>query len=80
MCNRITIYSVPGPSTSPGVLQELIGGGWSYTLENLEFLVDLNPLCQFEVVLGHVQEFGPIPELPSMPGVNIKVYQTTLEL
>ncbi len=79
MCNQITIYSVPGPNKSPGILQETIGGGWAYTLENLEFLSQLNPNCKFQVVLGHVEEFGPIPELPSIPGMSIRVFQTTLK-
>ena len=33
MCEQLTIYSVPGPSSSPGLLQEKIGGGWAYALE-----------------------------------------------
>jgi hypothetical protein len=79
LCNQITIYSVPGPNRSPGILQQTIGGGWAYTLENLEFLSKLNPDCKFQVVLGHVEEFGPIPELPSISGMSIQVFETTLK-
>jgi len=78
MCERVTIYSVPGPSSSPGLLQEQIEGGWGYALENLKFLTALNPDCQLEVVFGHVKEFGEIPKIPNFPNVNIHVYETSL--
>lgn len=78
MCERITIYSVPGPSTSPGLLRENIGGGWAYALENLEFLLALNPDCQLEVVFGHVKEFGAVPTIPNFPRINLHVYETSL--
>lgn len=78
MSERITIYSVPGPSSSPGLLQEQIEGGWAYALENLEFLTALNPDFQLEVVFGHVKEFGAIPIIPNFPKINIHVYETSL--
>ena len=78
MCDRVTIYSVPGPSSSPGLLREEIEGGWAYAIENLEFLTALNPDCQFNVVFGHVEEFGPIPALPNYPKVSIYLYETSL--
>ena len=78
MCEQVTIYSVPGPSSSPGLLQEQIEGGWAYALENLKLLTALNPDCQFEVVFGHVKEFGAIPIIPNFPEINIHVYETSL--
>lgn len=78
MCEQITIYSVPGPSFSPGLLSEHIEGGWAYALENLEFLTQLNPECHFNVVLGHVKEFGPMPVIPHYPRVKLYVYETSL--
>jgi hypothetical protein len=78
MSERITIYSVPGPSSSPGLLQEQIEGGWAYALENLKFLTALNPDFQLEVVFGHVKEFGAIPIIPNFPKINIHVYETSL--
>jgi hypothetical protein len=79
MCKRLTIYSVPGPSSSPGLLQEKIDGGWAYALENLEFLLALNPDCQLEAVFGHVKEFGPIPSIPSYSRIKLHVYETSLK-
>ena len=78
MCEQITIYSVPGPSSSPGLLSNEIEGGWAYAIENLEFLTALNPDCQLDVVFGHVKEFGPIPAIPNYPKVNVHVYETSL--
>lgn len=78
MCKQVTIYSVPGPSSSPGLLREEIEGGWAYALENLEFLTALNPECHLDVVFGHVKEFGPIPAIPNFPKVNLHVYETSL--
>lgn len=78
MSERITIYSVPGPSSSPALLQEQIEGGWAYALENLEFLSALNPDFHLEVVFGHVKEFGAIPIIPNFPKIKIHVYETSL--
>lgn len=78
MCEQITIYSVPGPSSSPGLLSNEIEGGWAYAIENLEFLTALNPDCQLNVVFGHVKEFGPIPVIPNYPKINLHVYETSL--
>jgi hypothetical protein len=78
MCEQVTIYSVPGPSSSPGLLREEISGGWAYALENLEFLLALNPECRLEVVFGHVKEFGEIPTIPNFPRINLYVYETSL--
>ena len=78
MCEQITIYSVPGPSTSPGVIGENIPGGWAYAIESIKFLVELNPQFQLNVVFGHVKEFGPIPVIPTLPKVDFYVYETSL--
>jgi hypothetical protein len=78
MCKQVTIYSVPGPSTSPGLLKEKIAGGWAYALENLEFLMTFNPDCELEVVFGHIKEFGPIPSIPRFSRIKIHVYETSL--
>lgn len=79
MCEQITIYSVPGPNSSPGILQGSIAGGWAYIFENLNYLTELNSDCNFQVVLGHVREFGPIPTLPSLARIQIEIYETSLK-
>jgi hypothetical protein len=78
MCEQITFYSVPGPNTSPGLIGEDIAGGWAYAIENVKFLVELNPQCQLNVVFGHVKDFGSIPIIPTFPKVNFYVYETSL--
>jgi hypothetical protein len=78
MCKQITIYSVPGPNFSPGLLREQIEGGWAYALENLEFLTELNPDCHLNVVFGHVKEFGLMPSISHHPRVKLHVYETSL--
>lgn len=74
MGNRVTIYSVPGPTKSEAILAENIPGGWQYSIENLRYLSDLNPETEFEIVFGHLNSFGPVPELPTIDRVTVHVY------
>lgn len=70
----ITVYSVPGPSTSKGVLSKDIPGGWEYVIQNLYFLSELNPGFKFEIILGHTEDFGPIPHLPKIQDSEIRIF------
>jgi hypothetical protein len=77
--NKVTFYSVPGPNHSPGIIQTGINGGWLYALKNMEFLSSLNPEVHFTIILGHLVEFGDIPELPEFDNIEFEIFETTIE-
>lgn len=72
-----TIYSVPGPNHVKALMKEGIAGGWEYAIKSIEFIQILNPEVHFEVVFGHLVEFGEVPELPKLENINFHVFTTT---
>ncbi len=76
MKNRITIYCVPGPIETMG-FGEQVKGGWPYLLKNFDFLISLNPETDIKFVIGHLSEFGEIPDLPTVKGITFFVYKTS---
>jgi hypothetical protein len=67
---RFTIFSIPGPNHVKALVEEGIAGGWDYALKAIEFIETLNPDTYFDVVFGHLAEFGEVPVLPNSPKIN----------
>jgi hypothetical protein len=73
--DKITIYCVPGPIETMG-FGEQVKGGWPYLLKNFDFLISLNPDTEIKFVIGHLSEFGEIPNLPAIKGITFLLYKT----
>ena len=73
---RVTIYSIPGPNSWEN---QNIPGGWNYAFKSVEFIAELNPDLEFDVVFGHLDSFGSIPSLPVIPRVHFYIYETQLQ-
>jgi hypothetical protein len=76
---RITLYSVPGPSSWGANAQTDFHGGWKYSISSIQSLSSSNQDTEFEVVLGHLNSFGVVPSLPVIPRVSITVFQLDLK-
>jgi hypothetical protein len=74
--DKITIYCVPGPIETMG-FGEQVKGGWPYLLKNFDFLISLNPETEIKFVIGHLSEFGEIPNLPERKGITFLLYKTS---
>ncbi len=72
----VTIYMVPGPWIR-GEREKDILGGWDYAFKSIEFISELNPLTNFEVVFSHAQEFGEIPVLPKFSNIKFYIYSVS---
>jgi hypothetical protein len=72
--SKFTIYLVPGPSNVRGIMRDGIAGGWDYALKAVEFIQLLNPNTQFDIVFGHLVDFGDVPTLPKFENVNYFIY------
>jgi hypothetical protein len=75
--SKFTIYLVPGPSHVPGVMRDGIAGGWDYAIKAVEFMHLLNPNSQFDIVFGHLADFGDVPTLPNFKNVDYFIYTAT---
>ena len=73
----VTIYMVPGPNNTGERNKKIILGGWDYAFKSIEYISELNPLTNFEIVFAHAQEFGEIPVLPKFSNIKFYIYSVS---
>ncbi len=76
---RITIYSVPGPNSWGIIPLTSFTGGWKYSFASIQSLSQFNQEIEFEVILGHLNSFGPVPRFPEIPRVIFTVLELDLK-
>jgi hypothetical protein len=68
---------VPGPNNTGERNKKIILRGWDYAFKNIEYISELNPLTNFEIVFAHAQEFGEIPVLPKFSNIKFYTYSVS---
>jgi hypothetical protein len=69
---------IPGPNWSIKYLfGKSVPGGWLYALENLRALSAINGKPIAKIVIGHLEEWGPSPEIPQGLEFEVQVENIT---
>ena len=72
---RISVYTIPGPDNWDPISKTSFMGGWKYSISSIKLLSSHNPNVYFEIIVGHLSDFGIIPEIPEIPNVKFVIYE-----
>jgi hypothetical protein len=72
---RISVYTIPGPDNWDPISKTSFMGGWKYSISSIKLLTSQNPNVYFEIIVGHLSDFGIIPEIPEIPNVKFVIYE-----
>jgi hypothetical protein len=76
--SQVSLFMIPGPNLSIKYLfGKSVPGGWLYGLENLKALSAINGKPIAKIIIGHLEDWGPLPEIPRGLDFEVQVENIT---